>query len=108
MRARSLKPERSTLVGARADVGSFRELLAQTIKLKSLDQTFAYAADIASPPMHRGCPSLERTALDSRPDLKAASESLIAARTTRSGWLRELFPTVQINAAFGNQYAPTS
>jgi outer membrane protein len=98
----------STLVGARADVENARELLAQTIGA-SLDQTFAYATDIASPPMPApDVASLERTALDSRPDLRAANESLIAARTTRSGWLRELFPSVQINAAFGNQYAPTS
>jgi outer membrane protein TolC len=98
----------STLVGARADVENARELLAQTIG-SSLDQTFAYATDIASPPMPTpDVVALERIALDSRPDLKAADESLIAAQTTRSGWLRELFPTVQINAAFGNQYAPTS
>ena len=98
----------STLVGARADVENARELLAQTIGAP-LEQTFTYATDIASPPMPApDVASLERTALDARPDLRAANEALVAARTTRSGWLRELFPNVQINAAFGNQYAPTS
>lgn len=97
----------STLVGARADVENARESLAQTIGAP-LDQTFAFA-DIASPPMpEQSVDKLESIALGARPDLKAARESLIAAQSTRHGWLSEYAPSTQISTGFGNQYAPTS
>jgi outer membrane protein TolC len=98
----------SNLVGARADVQNASEALAQTIGAP-LDQQFAFANGIASPAMPtQSVDTLENLALTSRPDLKAADESLIAAQTTRRGWLHEYAPTTQISAAFGNQYAPTS
>ncbi len=98
----------STLVAARADVDNARELLAQSVGT-SLDQRFSFPATIQQPPLPKASVAqLETIALNSRPDVKAAQDSLIAAQTTRKGWNRELFPTVQIGASFGNQFAPTS
>lgn len=98
----------STLVGARADVTNATELLAQTIGA-SLDQQFVFANEIATPAMpQQGVDALESIALNARPDLKASRESLIAAQSTRKGWLHEYAPSTQIAAGFGNQYAPTS
>ncbi len=98
----------SNLVGARANVDNAREQLAQTIGAP-LTQRFIFTNTIATPPLPAGTiDKLEEIALRSRPDLLAARQSLIAAQTTRKGWNRELFPTVQFNAAFGNQFAPTT
>ena len=98
----------STLVGARADVENSREALAQSIGA-SLDQQFSFANDIASPAMpQQSVDTLENLALGARPDLAASRESLTAAQSTRKGWLHEYAPVSQINAGFGNQYAPTS
>lgn len=98
----------STLVAARADVDNARENLAQTVGT-SLDQQFVFPKAIGAPPLpNQPVDRLETIALGARPDVKAANESLIAAQTTRKGWNRELFPTVQIGASFGNQFAPTS
>jgi outer membrane protein TolC len=38
----------------------------------------------------------------------AARDGVAAALATRKGWDRELFPQVQIGAAIGNQFAPTT
>lgn len=98
----------STLVAARADVDNAREALAQAIG-SPLDQHFVFPNAITQPPMPKqAVAQLERIALASRPDVKAANESLIAAQTTRKTWARELFPNVQLGASFGNQYSPTS
>jgi outer membrane protein TolC len=98
----------STLVGARADVDNARELLAQTIGAP-LDQQFVFPAAVPQPPLpNEPVATLQDVALASRPDIKAASESLTAAQATRKGWNRELFPTVQIGASFGNQLSPTT
>ena len=98
----------STLVAARADVENAREDLAQTIGAP-LDQPFAFPNAIQQPPLPKEpVDTLQTIALGARPDVKAASESLAAAQTTRRGWNRELFPTIQIGASLGNQFAPTS
>ncbi len=98
----------SNLVGARADVDNAREQLAHTIGAP-LTQTFAFAKEIAAPQLPKGTiDQLEAIAVNARPDLNAARESLLAARYTRKGWSRELFPTVQMTAAIGNQFAPTT
>lgn len=97
----------STLVGARADVENALESLAQTINAP-LDQQFFLPSKIAEPKLPAGTvDTLEDIALNSRPDVKAASDAVEAARFTRKGWDRELFPTVQIGAAFGSQVSPT-
>jgi outer membrane protein len=99
----------STLAGAQADVANARENLAQAIGAP-LDQVFAFKDLAATPPsLPKGSvEKLEEIALNARPDLKAARESLIASRQTRKGWSRELFPTIAITAAMGNQLSPTT
>lgn len=97
----------STLVGARADVENATESLAASIGAP-LDQPFAFPAQIAEPPLPKGSvETLEDIAQNARPDVKAANDAVAAAQFTRKGWNRELFPTVQINAAFGSQVSPT-
>jgi outer membrane protein TolC len=93
----------STLVGARADVDNAREDLAQTIGAP-LDQAFVFPKAIAEPKLPTASvDTLEDIALNSRPDVLAARNGVAAAEFTRKGWGRELFPTVQIGAAIGNQ-----
>jgi multidrug efflux system outer membrane protein len=97
----------STLIGARAAVADARESLALAIGAP-IGQTFVFPAEIAAPPLPKGSPgTLEHIAVRSRPDVAAAAASLSAAQFTRNAWDRELFPTVAINAAFGNQFSPT-
>jgi outer membrane protein len=97
----------STLVGARADVDDAREDLAQTIGAP-LDQPFAFPTEIAQPKLpSQSIDALEDIALNARPDVRAAQEGVRAAEFTRKGWDRELFPSVQIGAAIGNQFSPT-
>jgi len=97
----------STLVGARADVDDAREDLAQTIGAP-LDQSFIFPKEIAQPKLpSQSVDTLEDIALNARPDVKAARDAVSAAQFTRKGWDRELFPTVQIGAAIGNQFSPT-
>jgi outer membrane protein TolC len=98
----------STLVGAKADVENARESLAQTIGAP-LDTSFYFPKIVAQPQLpHGSVDTLEDIGLNARPDVIAASEAVAAARATRKSWNRELFPQVQINAAIGNQFAPTS
>jgi outer membrane protein TolC len=98
----------STLIGARSDVDNARETLAQTIGAP-LDQAFAFPPAIAQPPLPlQPVDTLENVALNASPDIKAARDAVSAARLTRRGWGRELFPQVQLSAAFGNQFAPTT
>jgi outer membrane protein len=98
----------STLLGAKADVDSASETLAQTIGAP-LDQLFVFADAIAEPALPtQSVDKLEVTALQSRPDYQAANDTVIAAQLTRKGWGRELFPTVQIGASLGNQNSPTT
>jgi len=93
----------STLLGAKADVENARESLAQTIAAP-LDQAFVFPETIAQPALpEQGVDKLETIALQSRPDYKAANDALAASQLTRKGWGRELFPTVQMTAAIGNQ-----
>ena len=97
----------STLVSAKADVVNSRELLAQTIGAP-LDQEFGFPSDLPQPALpSQPVDKLEETALTARPDYQAANDTLIAAQLTRKGWDRELFPTIQIGASFGNQNSPT-
>ncbi len=98
----------STLVGARADVDNSREDLAQTIGAP-LDQPFAFPKEIAQPALPaQPVDALEDVALNTRSDVIAARDGVVAAQYTRKGWDRELFPTVAVNASIGNEFAPTS
>ncbi|MDP9024354.1 MAG: TolC family protein [Candidatus Eremiobacteraeota bacterium] len=98
----------STLTGARADVANATESLAQSAGAP-LDARFTFPVQIASP----GLPSapetsLEGAAIGSRAEVRSAKYALDAARLTRKGFDRQLFPQVQIGAALGNQLTPTS
>jgi outer membrane protein len=98
----------SDLIGARADVENARESLALTIGAP-LDQQFLFPQSIAAPPLpSKPVEQLEAIALESRPDVAAANDSLAAAEFTRNGWSRELYPQVTIGAWFGNQFSPTN
>lgn len=98
----------STLVGARADVENSSEDLAQTIGAP-LDQRFVFAKTVAQPKLPaQSVDALEDVALNARPDVIAAREGVAAARYTRKGWDRELFPQIALNASFGNEFAPTT
>jgi len=99
---------RSTLAGASADVDTARENLAQLIGT-SLDTVFTFPKEISQPPLPKQpVADLETMALRTRPDVKSARESVFAATYVRRGFDRELFPQVQIGAAFGNQFSPTT
>jgi outer membrane protein TolC len=97
----------STLVGARADVQNALESLAHTIGAP-LDTAFAIPTAIPEPAIPNGTvAALENLAVSERPDVASARKTLLAARDTRKGWDRELFPSLQIQANLGNQYSPT-
>ncbi len=97
----------STLVAARADVQNAYEQLAHTIGAP-LDTAFAVPAAIPEPALPKGAIDvLENIATAERPDVISARKTLLAARETRKGWDRELFPSLQIQASLGNQYSPT-
>jgi outer membrane protein len=98
----------SDLIGARADVENSRETLALTIGAP-LDQSFVFPQSIAAPPLpSKPIDQLEAIALQTRPDVAAANDTLAAAEFTRNGWSRELYPQVAIGAWFGNQFSPTT
>ncbi|MHB8146744.1 MAG: TolC family protein [Vulcanimicrobiaceae bacterium] len=98
----------STLIGAQTDVINARETLAQSIGAP-LETRFAFPAQIQSPPLpSQPLAVLESIAIAARPDLKSAQDALVAAMQTRKGFGRELFPSVQLGAAFGNQFSPTN
>jgi outer membrane protein len=98
----------STLVADRAAVEDAREGLAQQIGAP-LQTQFATPAIVAQPPIPRGSvDSLVAIADESRPDVAAAREGVLAAIFTRRGWNVELYPQVAISAAIGNQFSPTT
>ncbi|MDQ2865054.1 MAG: TolC family protein [Candidatus Eremiobacteraeota bacterium] len=98
----------STIAGARADVANAVESLAQSAGAP-LDTQFSFPAQIFGPALPGVAEDrLETMAVQARPEVASAKDSLDAARLTRKGFDRELFPQVQIGAAFGNQLTPTN
>lgn len=94
---------RSTLVAAQADVLSGKEQLALAIGAP-LDTPFAVTAAIPQPALPReDVAHLEEIALGARPDVATAREAVNVATLNRKTWDRALAPSVQLNAAFGNQ-----
>ncbi len=97
----------STLVAAEADAQDAREALAHTVGVP-LDTPFAVPIVVPEPPLpHGSIDALESIAIAQRPDVLSARKAVLAARETRKGWIRELFPSLQIIAGMGNQYSPT-
>lgn len=104
----SEEKSRSTLVADRAQAANARETLAQLIGAP-LDTVFDVPAQIAQPPMpSEPLDKLIAIAQANRPDVVSAQSTLAAARITRKGFDRELFPQVQMSAFFGNQFSPTN
>ncbi|HET9392183.1 MAG TPA: TolC family protein [Candidatus Rubrimentiphilum sp.] len=99
---------RSTLIADQSQAANARETLAQLIGAP-LDTAFDVPSTIAQPPLpSEPLDRLIAIAQANRPDIVSAQSSLAAAQTTRKGFDRELFPTVQMSAFFGNQFSPTN
>jgi outer membrane protein len=104
----SAAKSQSVLVGDKAAVDDASEALAQQIGAP-LDTLFALPPEVPQPPLPKGSvDTLVSIADANRPDVAAAHEAIVAATLTRRGWNVELYPTVSLSAALGNQYSPTS
>lgn len=98
----------STLVADGAAVEDASEALAQQIGAP-LQTHFATPVIVPQPALPQGSvDSLVTIAGESRPDVAAAREAVLAATYTRRGWNVELYPQVAISAALGNQFSPTN
>jgi outer membrane protein len=98
----------STLVADDAAVEDASEALAQQIGAP-LRTRFATSAVVPQPALPQGSvDSLVMIAGESRPDVAAAREAVLAATYTRRGWNVELYPQVSLSAALGNQFSPTN
>ncbi|MGZ3530663.1 MAG: TolC family protein [Vulcanimicrobiaceae bacterium] len=99
---------RSTLVAAQADAESARDSLAQMIGAP-LDTQFAIPSEVAAPLMpEQPLPLLISIAQTHRPDVTSAQDSVNVALLNRKTVYQDVYPTIQITAAFGNQFSPTS
>ncbi len=99
---------RSTLVADEASVQDATESLAQSIGAP-LDTSFAVPKTIPHPALPHGTvDGLVAIAEKERPDVASAAFNVRNTQLIRKGWDRELFPQVQLNAAFGNQFSPTT
>jgi len=102
------KQSQSALLAAQADAQNARETLAQSIGAP-LDVAFAIPTAIAQPALPNGTvDTLVGIAQNSRPDVTSARLSLRNARLARKAYTRELYPTVNLSASFGNQNSPTT
>lgn len=98
----------SVLVAAQADAQDAREALAQLIGAP-VETAFAVPASVAMPPLPNGSvDSLVHIAQNSRSEVIGARAFLHSVQLVRRGWDRELFPSAQISASFGNQFSPTN
>ncbi len=98
----------STLIADRASVEDASQTLAQQIGAPILT-AFAAPIHIPQPPIPHGTVNtLVGVAENSRPDVGAAHQAVVAARATRRSWNVELFPQIAISAGIGNQFSPTS
>jgi len=102
------KQSQSTLVAARADAQNARESLAQLIGAP-IDTDFAMPATIAQPALPNGAvDTLVSIAQNARPDVSSARLALRSVQLQRRAYMRELFPSVNLSAGFGNQFSPTT
>ncbi len=102
------KQSQSALVAAQADAQNARDALSQLIGAP-FGTAFAIPAEIAQPPLP--APSVDKLvaiAQDTRPDVRAARQSLHVAQLVRRGFNVELYPQIGLSAAFGNQFSPTT
>jgi len=102
------KQSQSALLAARADAQNARETLAQSIGAP-LSVSFQVPAAIAQPVLPNGTvDTLVDIARNARPDVASARLSLRNAVLARKAYTRELFPTINLGASFGNQNSPTT
>ena len=98
----------STLVADRAAVYDAQEALAQSIGAP-ISTTFAVPASVPQPAFpHGSIDTLIAIAQASRPDIQSAQAAVRNADLTRKAFDRELLPSMQITAGFGNQFSPTT
>ncbi|HEY8312625.1 MAG TPA: TolC family protein [Candidatus Baltobacteraceae bacterium] len=99
---------RSLLVSSQAGAQSARDVLAQAIGAP-LDTQFAVPRQVAQPPLPaQSLDQLVAIAQSHRPDVASAQDALRVATLNRRTLNQDLFPTVQLTAALGNQFTPTS
>jgi outer membrane protein TolC len=97
-----------TLATARNDEADAREALAQEIGA-SPDTTFAIEGAIPEPALPgTALEAMVGIAREHRSDVLSARAALAAARLANADIDTDLFPQVQLTAAFGNQYSPTT
>jgi outer membrane protein TolC len=98
----------STVVADKAAVLDAQESLAQSIGAP-IQTAFDVPTTIAQPALPQGTvDTLVSIAQNTRPDVRAAQYALRDARLVRKGFDRELFPQIQLNGSFGNQFSPTN
>ncbi len=98
----------STLVAARANVANALDSLCQSIGAP-LGTPFALPKQLPMPPLPAmSMQKIERIALANRSDIASARDALRVADLNRKSWLPQLFPQIQLTAAFGNQFTPTT
>lgn len=97
----------SALAAARADAANSRESLAQLIGAP-LDTQFAVLQQVPQPPLP-GQPleTLISLAQTNRAEVTSAADALETAKTNRRTLNSDLYPGVQVNGGFGNQFSPT-
>lgn len=97
----------ATLATAESDEATARESLAQTIGAAP-DQPFAVSDALPEPaPVTTPLDQLVATAQANRSDIASAQAAVANARLADSIVDTDRFPTLQVNAAFGNQFSPT-
>ena len=98
----------AALATAESDEATARESLAQTIGAPP-EQPFAFE-DVLPEPALPATPLAEliASAEANRADIAGAGAALANARLANSIIDSDRFPTLSINAAFGNQYSPTT
>jgi outer membrane protein TolC len=97
----------ATLATAQSDEATARESLAQTIGAPP-DQAFVFEDTLPEPPLiTTPLAELVATAQANRSDIASATAAVANARLANSIIDTDRFPTLQINAAFGNQFTPT-
>jgi outer membrane protein len=99
---------KSTLLTAQSDEATARENLAQTIGAPP-DQAFSFDDVLPEPPFSpQPLAELIATAEANRSDIAGAVATLANARLSDSIIDTDRLPTLQVNAAFGNQFSPTT
>lgn len=97
----------ATLATAQSDEVTARESLAQTIGAPP-DQAFLFEDTLPEPRLvTTPLTDLIATAQANRTDIASAAAALANAQLANSIIDTDRFPTLQVNAAFGNQFSPT-